>query len=173
MLDLMVCMGCGDSEGVIEVRHTAGGRRHIVHLCEVCARERGIHPEPCHEPDLNELYSALLSGRAVDRRIREVDECGRCGTTSAEVRRSRQVGCPECYSSFAPSIARLIGRSAKLTQHQGRLPRSLQTFRTLLVDRENLKNELRSAVAEEDFETAARIRDRLARLDRAASEAEI
>ncbi len=166
-------MGCGVSEGVIEIRHTAGGKHHVVHLCDVCARERGIHPEPRREANVNELYSTLLSGRSVDRRTREAEECARCGTTSIEVRRSRQVGCPECYSAFAVSVARLIGCSGKLTQHQGRLPRSLQTFRTLIVDRENLKNELRSAVADEDFETAARIRDRLARMDQTASEAEI
>ncbi len=166
-------MGCGVSEGVIEIRHTAGGKNHVVHLCEVCSRERGIHPEPRREPDINELYSTLLSGRSVDRRSREAEECVRCGTTSADVRRSRQLGCPECYSTFALSVARLIGRSGKLTQHQGRLPRSLQTFRTLIVDRENLKSELKSALAEENFEHAARIRDRLARMDQTASEAEI
>lgn len=169
----MVCMGCGTGDGVIEIRHSSGKHSHVVYLCEACARERGIHTVPRREPDLNVLYASLLTGGNTDRHSAEVDECTGCGTTAAEVRRSLQVGCPRCYSTFASNISTLIGKPGADPQHQGRLPRSLQTFRTLFVDREKLKSELRAAVAEEDFENAARIRDRLARMDRTASEAEI
>ena len=60
----------------------------------------------------------------------------------------------------AASLGRLHGKA----QHRGELPRRLATYKTLLIDVESLKRRLKSAVRSENYEEAARIRDRIAEL---------
>ena len=45
--------------------------------------------------------------------------------------------------------------------HRGRLPRRIEVYRGLLIDREARREELRDAVEHEDYERAAQIRDRM------------
>lgn len=169
----MICSNCGVAQGVIEVRYTAGERVRRVYLCPACAREQGIHTESVREPDATELYATLLAGGSERDRADDTDRCDFCATSWAQIRRSGEAGCAQCYAVFAADISRLLTGASKEPLHSGRLPQSLQTFRTLIVDRENLKESLRTAVESEEFERAAEIRDRLARMDKKASEAEI
>lgn len=169
----MICSNCGAGQGVIEVQYTAGERVRSVYLCPACAREQGIHTEDVREPEAAELYATLFAGGAGRERADDTDHCDRCGTSWAQIRRSREVGCSQCYSVFATDIVRLLNGTSEEPLHSGRLPETLETFRTLVVDRENLKESLRTAVESEEFERAAEIRDRLAGMDKKASEAEI
>lgn len=49
--------------------------------------------------------------------------------------------------------------------YAGRIPKRLERFRRMFVDREALRAQLATALSEEDFESAARVRDRLERLE--------
>lgn len=169
----MNCFSCGAEARTVEVRSIVGKKEHTLHLCHACARAYGIHTDRRREPEVTSLYASLLSSGAGPDASDDSDECGACGTSWAQLRRSRQAGCPACYATFASDISRMIGGSRDELRHTGRLPESLLRFRTLIVDRENLKDDLRRSVEDEDFESAARIRDRLGRMDQQAKDAEI
>ena len=179
LLHTMNCSHCGIQPGVIEVRYMAGSYERTLYLCESCARSQGIHADHIREPQVSDLYASLLSPTAgMELDDPDFDQCSGCGTSWAQLRRSGEAGCERCYSVFAGEISRMLEVQPHGTFHRGSLPDSLETFRTLIVDRENLKERLRRAVEHEDFERAAKLRDDLSRMDQtamdqAAGEAEL
>ncbi len=166
---VMNCSHCGMQAGVIEVRYMAGAYERTLYLCESCARSQGIHTDHIREPQASDLYASLLSpGTGMEIEDPDFDQCSGCGTSWAQLRRSGEAGCERCYSVFAGEIARMLALQPHETFHRGSLPDSLETFRTLIVDRENLKERLRRAVEHEEFERAATLRDELFRMDQSA-----
>ena len=86
----------------------------------------------------------------------------------AHVRETGLVGCPLCYRSFEQELSPIIERAqAGACAHVGRHPAQAAE----LIDRAALRNrlarELREAVGQEQYERAARLRDRLCELGEA------
>ena len=87
--------------------------------------------------------------------------CPRCGETYAEFQKSGMLGCAACYQAFRKELTPLITRVQGRTQHAGRRPpvsEEEQARQTLM---EDLRARMEAAVAEENFEEAARLRDEL------------
>ena len=78
--------------------------------------------------------------------------CPNCGTTRREFSLYQRAGCAHCYETFSRSIDRVLSRTSPVTLHRGRIPKRLQRYRSIFVEREALLLELREAVAMEDFE---------------------
>lgn len=118
--------------------------------------------------------------------------CVECGTTYAQFRQNGLLGCATCYTQFENQLVPLLARAHEGgTSHKGKAPRRLtgapvaptavgkpkpvrvaapaidpQTVAKLLVERiAMLKKRLAEAIAEEEYETAAKLRDELARLE--------
>ena len=71
------------------------------------------------------------------------------------------LGCAGCYQAFRQELTPLITRMQGRTQHAGRRPpvsEEEQARQTLM---EDLRARMEAAVAEENFEEAARLRDEL------------
>jgi len=94
-----------------------------------------------------------------------VPVCPDCGLTLAEFRAKGRFGCPRDYEVFAEHLDPLFERihDAQPARHVGHLPQS--TGRSEKVERRQTITELRkrleSAVAEENYELAASIRDQI------------
>ncbi|HMB68376.1 MAG TPA: UvrB/UvrC motif-containing protein [bacterium] len=87
--------------------------------------------------------------------------CEDCGITGAELRDRTLLGCPRCYETFGKPLNDLLLRLHGALEHEGRLPGGA---RAVPPDAAELHRELREAIEGQDFETAARLRDRLRRL---------
>jgi protein arginine kinase activator len=88
------------------------------------------------------------------------------------IREAGLAGCPLCYRHFEEELGSLINRAqGGASVHVGRHP----AHAAELVDRAALRNklarELREAVSREEYERAAKIRDRLQALGGQASDA--
>ena len=92
--------------------------------------------------------------------------CAGCGLSFAQFRQTGRVGCADCYRSFENELSPLIERAQNGgNHHTGKTPRRAGTSidRQLLIQR--LVKELDHAVAAEQYERAAKLRDRLSSLD--------
>jgi protein arginine kinase activator len=89
--------------------------------------------------------------------------CPECGTKFMEARASGRLGCPVDYDLFRKGLLPLISRQHGATRHVGKAPRRGKTA----ADRPRLRAraELRDAIALEDYERAARLRDQLRQKD--------
>lgn len=130
------------------------------------ARELGITGESRRDPTVAYLLEGVLAWHRTGGRAE--NECPRCGTTQREMVLYRRAGCSRCYEVFHRTVDRLLrlDTSDKGIAHRGRVPRRLDRFRRMFVEREDLLSRLSLAVDDEDFETAATLRDRLRGLDR-------
>jgi protein arginine kinase activator len=150
---------CCPNPAVVHEIVVQNGLKAEVHLCAEHAQERGFILPTSQGPAL--VVGKLLA-QARSAAPRQPKGCASCGLTIAQVRETGLVGCPVCYRSFEQELGAIIERAqAGAVAHAGRHPAHAAN----LVDRAALRNrlarELREAVSREEYERAARLRDRL------------
>ena len=159
----MRCDHCHEREAVVHLTQVTGTETTQVHLCEKCAAEKGIEPATALvKSPLGGLFAQLSAPGALDAGGTEL-RCPRCGAGLADFRDAGRLGCAECWGTFAGPLTDLVRRLHGATRHTGEqyappgaLPPAERSPQT-----ERLREELREAVAAEDFERAARLRDEI------------
>jgi protein arginine kinase activator len=171
----MKCEICGARKAVIHIQQVAGKERIDLHLCEECAVERGIVGAGSagggKEQRIEISISSLLNGLVDVRDLKGAAEkvCPGCGSKWESIRKRGKVGCAECYGVFGREMRGMLEKlGAHGTNHRGKLPRRLRTYKKYLVDVVKLKEGLKEALKREDYEKAARIRDRIRELEKPA-----
>ena len=161
----MPCEQCGEREAVVHLTQIAENQVTVVHLCERCAAERGFDTgAAAAKTPLGGFLATLSTLPDVEAASDGPSRCPSCGAGFDDFKASARLGCPACYEAFAGPLRELMRRLHGATVHTGE--------RYLMGgDRESparpeatvkeLQSQLRSAIAEEDFERAAELRDRL------------
>jgi protein arginine kinase activator len=163
----MKCDICENREAVLFVQQVMGTTSTEIHLCRECAKKRGIEQSGSGpQLSLTSLFGELLRGQP-DEDAKKA--CGRCGTTVSDFNRHGMIGCSDCYSVFHTEILKYVRSRFPSVEYAGRLPTGLKALRYFVVERQELKERLQKALANEDYETAARLRDELTRVDQGAS----
>lgn len=167
----MKCELCGERDASIHVRQIVGNEVTDIHLCETCATEKGITSSNNKiEVSLSQLLTGLVDSAQGKNTETDDLECPACGMQYAELRKEGRMGCAECYETFHDEVKTLVTGMGGAAQHRGKYPSKILQYKTFLIDREKLKERLQKAVREEDYETAAALRDRIQELERAAEE---
>ncbi len=138
-----------------------------VHLCEECARQKGI---PAMQFSLSSVLGQLLDpqamagGAKVAKELADVS-CPVCGITYAEFRQKTRLGCARDYDVFRKALLPLLEKIHGGTQHAGKIPP--QAGSKLARQRElfDLRRELERHIKAEHYEEAARTRDRIKALE--------
>jgi protein arginine kinase activator len=108
----------------------------------------------------------LLLGLGAAKEIEETGggeelKCPVCGFTQADFKKAGRLGCAECYVTFAEPLEALLKSMHKGTRHVGKVPQGLQKARDLTDKLRTLQKKLEKAVALENFEDAASLRDEI------------
>ena len=163
------CDLCNKPAVVHEVTVRNGVKKEM-HLCETHAREAGI-VMPGAQP-INQLLTQFVisqaskTGAVAAPAKPQIKACPGCGMTFPQFRQVGRLGCAQCYVAFETELSQLIERAQSGGNHHcGKAPRRSGTSldRELLIQR--LARELDQAVAAEQYERAAQLRDRLTNLD--------
>jgi protein arginine kinase activator len=166
----VVCENCGQNPASVHLTQVMGNQRSEVHLCESCARERGFVagvPGDFGSFGISNLLSSLLGGVAkspvpspgAQRR------CPNCGMTFSQFSDGGLLGCAQCYDAMERELEPLVRRIHGTTRHTGKVPRRTGGLLRLKRDLAALRSELERAIANEEFEKAAQIRDRVRALE--------
>lgn len=162
----MKCELCGKKEAQLKIQQFIGSEMSELNICENCAEERGIiSSENGYNMSLTELLTVLVDTKGNKDRGAVRSACPKCGMKPGEIRKRGMVGCAECYVSFRNEIASILSKAPVKPKHRGKYPARVQVYKTFFVDREKLREKLDHAVKSEEYEKAARIRDRLNELD--------
>ena len=78
-----------------------------------------------------------------------------------EFKKIGRLGCSHCYDAFASQLERLLKRIHGDDRHRGKGPIEAEQSAQGVDELEQLREELAQAVAEEAFEEAAQLRDRI------------
>jgi len=161
----MKCEICGLKDAVIHIRQIQKDLVHELHICEECAQEKGLIREEESELPISNLLSGLLEGKDVTGASEVKEACPRCGLKASEFRKQGKLGCPACFKAFEKDVKAIISQMAARPRHTGKVPRTLVIEQGAGVRGEGLRDELREAVEREEYELAARLRDRLRELE--------
>ncbi len=162
----MKCEICGKRESVVHLQQAIGNETIDMHICEVCAHEKGISKRSDRiELSLSQLLTGLLDLKGDKETETKTSECPICGMKVADFKKEGRLGCPDCYVSFVAEIRGVHKRLSGVTRHKGKLPQKLHTYKELLIDRERLRSQLMTAVDQEDYETAAVLRDQIREIE--------
>jgi len=155
----MTCQRC-KAEASVHLTETVDGRRRELHLCAACARKTGVLPNetPPAVPALDAVVQNLIVAH-VGELVGELAglTCPDCGLKFMEYRARGRLGCPNDYNVFARGLLPLLNRAHGATRHVGKVARR----RPDAAERLSLRARLRDAIAREEYEEAARLRDQL------------
>ncbi len=149
---MKLCDECGVNPANIHLTQIMQNSTQISHLCEECARKKGI--------------SVTISGdEPTEADTQKSDTviditCPRCGCTYEQFRSKGWLGCAECYNAFEKEIDTILMQMHGSLMHKGKRYRTPGgTPQALTVEIKRLRHELAIAIKNEEFEQAATIRD--------------
>ncbi len=178
----MKCEIChaADAETVF-IREESGKRKEL-YVCRKCAAAHGREasapssrqphrdgaPKGKNEGDasllrpmLDEIFGAafeILDNAVKDQHRPSVDpSCPSCGLTRNEWRKDVELGCPVCYKTFASELLPLIRDEQNADRHVGKVPPKYRET----AKQDELQRALQAAVAAQNYERAALLREEL------------
>jgi len=166
-----------DAEATVHETQIVNGQVMVRRLCERHAAENGltgVAATHVSSPSATVVLSMNKPGSAL--------RCETCGLSYAAFRQHGLLGCPSCYETFEDKLSPLIERAHQGgTHHIGKTPRRMLAAaqdgdvqaieRVLGGARERaerfalLRKQLEEALASEQYERAAVLRDELRRFD--------
>ena len=158
----MLCDVCKMNDAAVFLTQIVDGKMQKVNLCEGCSKEKGVQ-----DPTGFALADLLLGIGAAE----EIEKggsstrCPVCGFTQADFKKTGRLGCSSCYLAFADGLNSLLKAMHKGTSHVGKLPARAQQTLALSDRMKTLTENLRKAVQEENYETAAALRDEIKELE--------
>jgi len=156
----MLCCICNEKEAKVHLTQIVNDKMQKVDLCEQCSKEKGVNDPAGFS--LADLLLGLGASQEMEQASGGPDlKCPHCGFSQADFKKAGRLGCSECYKTFAEGLDALLKSMHKGTKHIGKVPHALQQTRDLAEKLKSLQKKLDKAVAEEDFEQAAVVRDEM------------
>lgn len=169
----MMCQQCGQKSATLHLTKIINGQKTEFHICESCAREKGEWiPGAVDGFSIHNLLSGLLDfdlmghkqGGEGDIKPQTM-RCKNCGLSYAQFGKLGRFGCDKCYAFFGDRLDPLLKRVHGNTIHIGKIPKCgggrIQRRRELI----DLKKQLQYSILREEFEEAAKLRDRIRQLE--------
>lgn len=157
----MQCQLC-DKHAVVHLTEIVDGQKIEQHLCEDCAQQQGLAIKP--QVPLSELLSDLVVAQEQAKQAGSLI-CPDCNLSWAEFRKRGQLGCPRDYEVFESLLEPLIERTQQgATRHSGKTPSAFGNRTGEQTKLLRLRQRLQQALEQEDYETAARLRDKISHI---------
>lgn len=159
----MKCHRCA-KVATLHITEIVKGAAQELHLCEECARE---YLNGGGDPSEPAVSGAMIKHGESDAQLEELDKlvCPTCKLTFREFRNQGRLGCAHCYIAFQDELLPLLENIHGDTQHCGKFPKRAPDDSQKQFQLIKLRNDLRLAVAEEQYEQAARLRDEIQELE--------
>lgn len=163
-----MCSQCNKKPATIKLTRIIDGEVTELTLCKDCAAEISPYQKKL-QTNLSEILQKLIGGSGAQKPEEEKTQekqkikikCSRCGLSYDTYKSSLFLGCNECYESFDKYITSDLRRIHGSTTHIGKMPPGyrarFEKHRTLT----DLQKALEQSIADEDFEKAIELRDKI------------
>jgi protein arginine kinase activator len=164
----MMCERCKKNEATVHFMQTVNGVKSEMLLCSECAEK-----ENKYSFFSDDLFSGFFTDSILGlRRSGAEKKCELCGLTRRELASNGRPGCAKCYEVFADELDKIIYGIHGNAKHNGALPgkhaenlEEQKKLDALKKEIQALKEEQKNAIAEQNYERAAEIRDRLRQIE--------
>ncbi len=160
----MKCQRC-PKPATFHITDIERGKPKEFHFCDEHARQ---HLSPSSESgekaDMSSLAEKLSQGaleKSPEASAAEKQVCPCCQMSFQEFRNTGRLGCPYDYEVFRDELMPLLENIHEETRHTGKFPRRAPRDPVRQTELIQLRNEQKRAIAAEDYEMAARIRDKI------------
>jgi protein arginine kinase activator len=162
----MMCDHCKERDAVVHLTTIVDGAVTQLHVCEKCAAAKGIETTvamPKHP--LGDFLHAVQQPGPVA--VGDQTRCAYCQTSLRDFRASGRLGCAHCYTAFEGALRELLRRVHGAAKHRGREYDEPEEapVRGHAAELDSLRERLQQAVAAEEFEAAATLRDQIRALE--------
>ncbi|WP_188456353.1 UvrB/UvrC motif-containing protein [Virgibacillus oceani] len=171
----MECQECQERPATLHFTQVMNGTKKEVHVCEVCAKEKGYMTYPEEGYSLHNLLTDLFNFESVPlgntngdtfRQTKEL-QCPQCKMTFTEFKRIGKFGCATCYHTFSDRLDPVFRRvHSGNTKHHGKIPTRKGGDLHAKKQVESLKTELKNLIENEAFEKAATVRDQIKEIEK-------
>lgn len=167
------CLRC-TKQATLHITEVKGGKSLSLHLCETCAQDYLSTVEVGGIPDNIAAGAPALMPPGEDDETGSASQavCPHCGITYKQFRSQGRLGCPHDYEVFHDELLPLLESIHGETQHVGKCPPEVSSSSRMHYELIRLRNSLRDAVDNEQYEQAARLRDRIQELETEIGEAQ-
>jgi len=190
----MLCQKCQKNKAVYFYSENVNGKAYSVALCDECKKKHFAEMNE-HKSGLSfGLFNGGLFQYPLGYKIHPTNGyqkrekcCSACGSTFSELALGKRSFCTECYSQFHDELSEFLIRIHGSDRHTGKTPEaySQDECKNKCADNADackesetdkckddtvdkiaiLRNDLKSAISEERYEDAARIRDEIKRME--------
>ena len=161
------CRRC-TKPATLHITEIRNGEAQALHLCEGCAKDylQSVSPGSPEE-EAASFESGTPSESDSEQAPDERDSltCSQCGITFKQFRSQGRLGCPHDYVAFREELVPLIESIHGELQHVGKVPRHVPGISRKQYDLLKLRSDLKSAVQNEQYEEAAKLRDQIQTLE--------
>ena len=157
----MVCQKCGKYPATVRFTNIINGMKTEYYLCDSCAGKSNLS-----QMEIQDLISGFFGVQT--KQGVETLTCDACHTTLEQIKKRGKAGCPQCYHVFASYLDPIVRKVHGSDTHVGKHPAGATEPMTVVkqsdapTELELLQRQLQQAVAEENYEEAARLRDAIA-----------
>jgi protein arginine kinase activator len=155
------CQRC-PKQATLHITEVLGEDRfEEVHLCEGCAKKY------LYEPQQKKQTAGAAEAEVVEAEEESSagTRCPECGISFLEFRNQGRFGCSHDYDAFKSDLLPLMESVHGETRHSGKSPRRAPRTQTAQTELTQLRQRLQALVNEENYEEAARVRDRIKQLE--------
>lgn len=173
----MQCERCNKKKATVFYRENIGGRVKALRLCGDCA---DLLEQAGELEDMSTSLTGVLSPlffvdegalflplHAPSPARGTARKCPSCGVSFSELSGSGKAGCGTCYAVFSEELAETLHSLHGRAEHRGRVTAGHRARQELSERLAGLRQQLKEAVAAEEFERAAGLRDEIRALEAA------
>lgn len=157
----MLCDNCHNRVANVHLTQIINNEKVDIHLCENCARDNNYmnFSGIC---DISNFFNSILGFTEQPyMNTPKQETCKGCGMTFDDFKKTGKFGCADCYSTFSDKIEPIVRRIHGNVVHGGRTPKGTEVKVMQLSEADMLKKQLEDAIKVENFEEAAKIRDKI------------
>lgn len=161
----MNCDHCNKEEATVFLTQIVEGKMQKMNFCEVCAQKKGVN-DPA-----GFALTELLLGLGLTQDMAPVTEltCSVCGWKHSQFKKTGRLGCSACYDLFIEELLPMLRNMHPNLVHIGKMPCRFAQEQKKQESTKLLQEELRKAIAAEEYEKAAQIRDEMIALQKTLS----
>lgn len=162
----MLCQDCNLKEPTVHLTQIINNKKLMLNLCKECAEKRGFHSPFEHMPfPLAELVTGMVGEKVPatkgTKKTAKAKKCPSCGMTFEDFGKVGRLGCGQCYKTFRTEMTDLLRKIHGSPKHRGKNRMDVSEAVQPIREERQLRDELRKAIENEEFEKAAAIRDQI------------
>jgi len=134
-----------------------------MHVCQVCAQSKS--EELNDKLNMSDFLGGLADIGFRESKKHTSNRCLSCGLSYEEFKKKGRLGCEQCYTAFRQYLLPLLKKIHSSSRHAGKVPLQARRKDFSNLELTELRRRLMRAIQLEEYEDAAKLRDKMKRLE--------